>query len=155
MSTRTAELPVIAGLDAVVVIDGKVCGWATSMNWSEDFEVQGIRTLGFHGDRGWKSMGYNCSIRVGTLVLFAGDTTQDAVPLETRRSILKSGLAQFEVYGPDAVTGERKHLFTLKDCKCGTQDINFDTGALAARNTTWRCREVAPNATNVSMVMAG
>lgn len=151
MPTRTAELPVLAGLDAVVLVDGRIVGWATNMSWSEDFELQGIRTLGFHGDRGWKSMGYNCSMNCGTLVLFSGEQSNDGLPMETRKSILRSGFFQFEVYGPDE-NGDHKHMFTLIDTKCGTQDITFDSGTLATRNTTWRVREVVPNADNVAVV---
>lgn len=149
--TRTAELPVLAGLDSIVKVDGRIVGWATAFSWSEDFELQGIRTLGYHGDRGWKSMGYNCSANCGTLMLFADATTNDALPMETRKSILRSGFYQFEMYGPNAA-GDQKHLFTLADCKCGTQDMTFDSGTLVTRNTTWRVREVLPNDSSVAAV---
>jgi hypothetical protein len=149
--TRTAELPVLAGLDAVVIVDGRIVGWATNFSWSEDFELQGIRTLGHHGDRGWKSMGYNCSANVGTLVLYVDAQAEDGLPYETRRSIVKSGYFTYELY--DKVT--QKHLYTLRDCKCGTQDVTFDSGTLVTRNTTWRVREVIPNEDNIAAVEEG
>lgn len=135
---QNPELPVIAGLDAIVKLEGVVIGWATNVSFDEDFELQGIRTLGFHGDRGYKSQGYNCTITVGTFVLQKG--VSDALPVPTRKSILTSGNTSFELL--DLITG--KTLYILSGCKCATHGVNFDSGSLATKNTTWRCREVLP-----------
>lgn len=142
----TAEMPVLAGLDAIVKMDGKVIGWATNVSFDEDFELQGIRTLGFHGDRGFKSQGYTCSITVGTFVLQAD--VPDALPVPTRRTILTSGMVDFELL--ELVTS--KTLFILKQCKCATAGVTFDSGSLSTKNTTWRCREAIPM--NVSGVFS-
>jgi len=138
------DLPVVAGLDAIVKLDGKVIGWATNVSFDEDFELQGIRTLGFHGDRGYKSQGYNCTITVGTFVL-QGDVS-DSLPVPTRRTILTSGLVDFELI--DLITGGT--LYILRQCKCATSGVNLDSGSLSTKNTTWRCREVLPQEGNVS-----
>lgn len=45
------DTPVMAGLDCIVKADGKIVAYATGVTMDEDFELQGIRTLGFHGDR--------------------------------------------------------------------------------------------------------
>ncbi len=139
------ELPVLAGLDAVLKINGEIVAWATNVSFNEDFELQGIRTLGYHGDRGYKSQGYNASATVGTLLLL-GDQA-DHVPMETRRTILRSGLVDMHILapvGPEGDTSEADLLYILSQCKVGTQDVTFDSGTLVARNTTWRCREVIP-----------
>jgi len=94
-ATATPDLPVLAGLDAVVKLDGKIIAWATNLSFDEDFELQGIRTLGYHGDRGYKSQGYNCSVTVGTFVLIG--TIGEALPVPTRKTILTSGVLDFEV----------------------------------------------------------
>jgi len=138
------DTPVLAGLDAIVKYDGKVVAWATNVSFDEDFELQGIRTLGHHGDRGYKSQGYNCTVTVGTFVL-EGDL-DDNLPIPTRQTILTSGLASFELI--DLVTG--KTLYILKECKCATAGVNLDSGSLSSKNTTWRCREVMPIEGNVS-----
>ena len=132
------DLPVLAGLDAVVYLDNRLVAWATNVSFDEDFELQGIRTLGFHGDRGYKSQGYNCSVTVGTFVLLG--TVPDNLPVPTRRTILTSGLVDFFLF--DLVTDEP--LFILKACKCATIGVNMDSGSLATKNTTWRCKEVIP-----------
>jgi hypothetical protein len=138
------DVPVLAGLDAIVKLDGKVVAWATNLNFDEDFELQGIRTLGFHGDRGYKSQGYNCTVTVGTFVLI-GDQA-DALPVPTRRTILTSGQVDFEVL--DLVS--ETTLFVLSQCKCATSGVSLDSGSLSSKNTTWRCREVIPREGNVS-----
>lgn len=132
------DLPVLAGLDSVVYLDGKLIGWATNVSFDEDFELQGIRTLGFHGDRGYKSQGYNCSVTVGTFVLLG--SVADNLPVPTRRTILTNGLVDFFLF--DLVTDDP--LFILKSCKCATVGVNLDSGSLSSKNTTWRCKEVIP-----------
>jgi len=132
------DLPVLAGLDAIVFLDGGLVAWATNVSFDEDFELQGIRTLGFHGDRGYKSMGYNASVTVGTFVLQG--TVVDALPVPTRRTILTSGLVDFFLF--DLITEDP--LFVLKSCKCATIGVSLDGGSLATKNTTWRCKEIIP-----------
>ena len=132
----TADPPVVAGLDVIVRQDGREIGWATNMSFDEDFEINAIRTLGYHGDRGYKSMGYNCRVTVGTFVLQAGLDNHLSIP--SRRTILTSGLLDFEAI--DKMTGQT--LYILRECKCGTAGTNFDSGSLATKTTTWRCREV-------------
>ena len=138
------DVPVLAGLDAIVKLDGQIVAWASNISFDEDFEIQGVRTLGFHGDRGYKSQGYNCTITVGTFVL-QGDII-DKLPVPTRRTILTSGQVNFEII--DLQSG--KTLYILSQCKCATSGVNLDSGSLAGKNTTWRCREVKPIEGNVS-----
>lgn len=129
------DTPVLAGLDAIVKLGGKQIGYATNVSFDEDFELQGIRTLGFHGDRDFKSMGYNCTVTVGTFVL-QGDV-DDALPTPSRSTILQSGLVDFELL--DLNTGST--LYILQGCKCATKGVVFEGTALATKNTTWRCKE--------------
>ena len=138
------DMPVLAGLDAIVKLEGKLVAWATNLSFDEDFELQGIRTLGYHGDRGYKSQGYNCTVTIGTFVLI-GDH-KDNLPVPTRRTILTSGLVSFEIL--DLVTGLT--LYILSQCKCATAGVSLDSGSLSSKNTTWRCREVLPQDGNVS-----
>lgn len=130
------ETPVLAGLDAIVKYEGKTIGYATNISFDEDFELQGIRTLGFHGDRDFKSLGYNCNVTVGTFVLEG--SVDDALPTPSRDTILGSGLVNFEILNLN--TGDT--LFILQGCKCATKGVTFDGTALSTKNTTWRCRQV-------------
>lgn len=137
-SDVSINTPVMAGLDAILKYNGKVVGYATNVSSDEDMELQGIRTLGYHGDRDFKSVGYNCTVSVGTFVLMG--SVYDALPTPTRRTILQSGLIDFELLD----LNEGTTLFILHGCKCATIGINFDSTALATKTTTWRCREVIP-----------
>jgi hypothetical protein len=138
------ELPVLAGLDAIVKLEGKIVAWATNVSFDEDYELQGIRTLGKHGDRGYKSQGYNCTVTVGTFVLVG--SIADNLPVPTRRTILTSGLVDFELL--DLNSG--KTLYVLRGCKCATHGVNLDSGSLSSKSTTWRCMEIIPQEGNVS-----
>lgn len=40
-----------AGLDSIVIQDGNVIAFASGVNFDADYEIEGVRTLGFHGDR--------------------------------------------------------------------------------------------------------
>ena len=132
----TPDLPVVAGLDAIFKIEDKVVGWATNVSFDEDFELQGIRTLGYHGDRGYKSQGYNCTVTVGTFVLQASQNNQ--VPLPSRETILTSGTLKMELI--DLI--ESATLYILENCKCATIGVNIDNGSLGTMTTTWRCMRV-------------
>ena len=129
------ETPVLAGLDVIVKYNGSQIGYATNVSVDEDFELQGIRTLGFHGDRDFKSLGYNSNVTVGTFVL-QGDV-DDALPTPTRQTILQSGLVDFELLDIEGNT-----LYILQSCKCATLGVSFEGTSLATKNTTWKCREV-------------
>lgn len=137
--SETPGTPVMAGLDAIVKLEGKTVAYATNVSFDEDFELQGIRTLGFHGDRDFKSMGYTLTITVGTFVL-AGENVADNLLTPTRQAILTSGLVDFELI--DVKT--KKTLYMLLQCKCSSTGVAFESGSLATKNTTWRGREVKP-----------
>lgn len=134
------ETPVLAGLDAIVKFNGKTVGYATNVSIDEDFELQGIRTLGFHGDRDFKSLGYNCTMTVGTFVL--SGTVDDALPIPTRATILKTSLFDFEII--DLST--KSTLYIASSAKCASSGITFDGNSLANKNTTWKVRELLSKA---------
>ncbi|MFQ3675547.1 MAG: hypothetical protein SNJ64_03285 [Endomicrobiia bacterium] len=124
--------PVLAGLDAEVYQDGKKVGWATGLRFSDDFELQGIRVLGHHGDIGFKSMGFTGQMTVGTLVLESGFA--DNLETPNRDIIINQKPRVFRVL--DIAT--KKVLFTIVGAACGGRDISFQEGQLVAKDTTWR-----------------
>ena len=102
--------PVMAGLDAILYVDGKEVGWATNVSFDEDFEIQGIRTLGVHGDRGYKSQGYNCTVTVGTFVL--EQDVDDNLPIPSKKTILTSGSIDMEVL--DTINGTTLYILKVQ-----------------------------------------
>jgi hypothetical protein len=129
----------MAGLDAIVKQDGKIVAYATGVTLDEDFELQGIRTLGFHGDRDFKSMGYTASFRVGTFVLLGG-AIEGALTTPTRTNILQATLLDFEII--DLIN--KQTLYIAQGCKCATKNTAIESGALATKDTTWRCKNIKP-----------
>jgi len=137
--------PVVAGLDAIVKYNGVTIAYATNVSIDEDFELQGIRTLGVHGDRDFKSMGYSATMTVGTFVLVGSSAVPGALPTPTKDTIVTSGLVNFEILSPDITTdGTPVTLYLAQGCKCASKGVNFDSGALATKNTTWRVKNVKP-----------
>ena len=55
MATNS-EGPVGAGLDSLLIQDGHIVTYCSEITFDEDFELEGIRTLGYHGDRFFKSI---------------------------------------------------------------------------------------------------
>jgi len=138
MAKRFDELPVIAGNDAFVKIDGKKVAWATDITVDQDFELQPVRTLGHHGDRGFKSVGYNANFTVGSFKLLKSAKADEALPQETRTSIITSGLATFEII--DSITGDVFAI--LSKSKIATDNMTFANNDMAKRTTNWKCTEV-------------
>jgi hypothetical protein len=85
----------------------------------------------------FKSMGYSCSITVGTFVLI-GTNVDGALPLPDRSNILTQHLLDFELI--DLASGTT--MYIMQGCKCGSKDTALDSGALATKNTTWRAKNV-------------
>lgn len=138
------EGPVGAGIDSLVVQDGKIVTFASGLRFSEDFELQGVRTLGFYGDRFFKSMGYNANFNVDTFVL-RGENIDGALQTpgwqwDGSNNINKAGYFDFVIMDLHSL----EVLFTLIACKFGTQDVDFPNQGLNTKTTTWRTTRVLP-----------
>ncbi len=131
------ELPVIAGMDAYVYQSGNLIGWATDAGFDEDFMLQPVTTLGWHGPRGFKSTGYSANFHISSFLLNANEV--DKMDTPTRRTILTSGLLDFHFI--DKVTG--KVLYEVRGAKCATNSVNLDQN-LARKSTRWEATEIIP-----------
>ena len=136
--------PVKSGIDAIVTQNGKVVGYATEVTLDEDFQLESIITLGFHGARGFKSMGYDGSITVGTFILNPelddGTPVTDNLEVEQRRTILQNNEYTFELI--DLKT--QQVMLKALGCVNSNNNWSISAGALASKNTTWKCREIVP-----------
>ena len=136
--------PVKSGIDAVVSQNGRTVGYATEVSIDEDFMMEAIVTLGKHGPRGFKSMGYDASMSVGTFILDPklpdGTPITDNLEVATRRNILTIPDFTFELI--DLVT----NAVFLKALGCKPSSNNWSMAAaqLATKNTQWKVREVVP-----------
>lgn len=59
---------VAAGAWVNLAINGQVVGLVQNVSFDEDFAVQPIDAIGYHGPLGYDSTGYKCSINLGAFV---------------------------------------------------------------------------------------
>lgn len=133
----TPELPVIAGMDVLVYQNSRLIGWGTDAGFDEDFHLEPVNTLGFHGPRGHKSTNYSASVRLSAFVLSAPEL--DTLDIPTRRTILTSGLINFQLV--EKVSGDL--LYEMRGCKCATNSVNIDQ-SLSRKTTRWEATEIIP-----------
>lgn len=133
-----------AGLDSILIQDGGIVAFASGVNFDTDYELEGIRTLGFHGDRFFKSMGYTASMTVETYVLREANVTG---ALKTpgwgpdgKFSANTAGEFDFVIADVNSLT----ILFTMLKCKLSTESVQFPSRGLNTKSTSWRCSRVLP-----------
>ncbi len=133
-----------AGLDSIVIQDGVVVTFASGVNFDEDFEIEGVRTLGFHGDRFFKSMGYTASMTVETYVLRrANEPGALATPgwqADGTFNLNTAGEFDFVISDVNDLTV----LFTILKTKLSTQAVQFPARGLNTKSTTWRSSRIIP-----------
>lgn len=134
----TPELPVVAGMDVLILQNGRLMGWTTDGGFDEDHHLEPINVLGFHGPRGHKSTNYSATFRLSAFVLSQPELDRLDVP--TRRTILTSGMINFQLV--EKVTGVV--LYEIRGCKCATNSVNIDQ-SLARKSTRWEVTEVIPH----------
>jgi len=129
---------VISGIDAVVKQNGEIVAFATDVSIDENFSMQGIKTLGYHGDRGFKSTDYSCRFTVGTFMIRKGASGHLSTP--TRRTIIMSTPSEFELID----SSDGKILGRVKGAKLDSKSNKIQAGQLVSKNTTWVAREFVP-----------
>lgn len=138
------EGPVGAGLDAILTQDGSIVTFASGVNFDIDWELEGIRTLGFHGDRFFKSMGYTANVSVETYTL-RGANVEGALATpgwqnDGSNNINTAGAFDFVISDLDTLTV----LYTLISTKLGSESNQFPARGLNTKTTNWRCARVLP-----------
>lgn len=133
-----------AGLDSILIQDGEVISFASGVNFDEDFELEGIRTLGFHGDRFFKSMGYTLSMSVETYVIRRasepGALKTPGWQPDGTFNANTAGAFDFVIADVHSLTV----LFTLLGCKLSTQGAQFASRGLNTKTTNWRATRAIP-----------
>lgn len=133
-----------AGLDSIIVQDGKIVSYASNVSFDEDWELEGIRTLGFYGDRYFKSMGYTARANIDTYVL-RGANVPGAVMTpgwqsDGTNNINTAGLFDFVIMDLHSL----EVLFTLLGVKLATTNVQFPARGLNTKATTWRVMRILP-----------
>lgn len=139
-----SSAPVGAGIDSVIMQDNRILAYTTEMSISEDNSLQGIETLGFYGNRDFKSLSYITNITLGTFLLLGEDISGAlSVPgwqPDGTNNINNSGFYTFTGLDIHTLTV----LFTVLGCKMGGRDINIAVGALNTASTRWMGKMLLP-----------
>jgi hypothetical protein len=124
--------------------DNTIMAYSTDLNVTEDYQLDGVQTLGYYGFRELLSLGYDCNLTMGTFLLrgadVAGNVSIPGWQPDGNNNINSSGLYTF--------TGLDIHtlivLFTIMGVKYGGGDTTVAQGALMKRQTKWRARSLLP-----------
>lgn len=139
-----SEGPVGSGIDSILVQDGKIVMFASNVSYSEDWELEGIRTLGFFGDRYFKSMGYTARVNVDTYLLrganIKGALATPGWQPDGTNNINTAGAFDFVLMDLNSL----EVLTTLLGVKLATSDTQFPARGLNEKKTTWRAMRVLP-----------
>lgn len=139
-----SEGPVGAGLDSILVQDGKIVTFASGLNFDQDFELEGIRTLGFHGDRFFKSMGYTANASIETYVLrqanAPGAVQTPGWQANGTFNLNTAGAFDFTVMDVDTL----QVIYTLLGVKLGSESVQFPARGLNTKTTNWRVSRIIP-----------
>ena len=147
MAFRTAgepQGPVGSGIDCFLMQDNSILGYSTNLSVSEDFQLEGVQTLGYYGWRYLMSLGYSCEFTLGTFLL-RGANIADALSIAGWQP---DGTCNINSSGYNTFTGLDVHtltvLFTIMGAKYGGGELSVAQGELMKRSTKWKCRYMLP-----------
>jgi len=141
-NANNPEGAVGAGLDSILIQDGNVIAFASGVNFDADYEIEGVRTLGFHGDRFFKSMGYTASMTTESYVIRRANepgaiSTTGWTPTGEFTGNT-AGMFDFVIADVNDLT----ILFTMLGCKLSTESAQFPARGLNTRSLAWRCSRI-------------
>lgn len=139
-----SEGPVGAGLDSIIIQDGRIVSFASGLNCDQDHELEGIRTLGFHGDRFFKSMGYTANAQIETYLLRRknepGALATAGWQADGTYNLNTAGAFDFVICDLNSLDV----LLTLLACKMGTESNAFPARGLNTKTTNWKVSRILP-----------
>lgn len=133
-----------AGLDSILLQDGVIVAFASGVNLDEDFELEGVRTLGFHGDRFFKSMGYTAGMSIDTYVIreanVPGALATPGWQPDGQFTLNTAGEFDFVIADVNTFVV----LFSAISCKLSTQSAQFPARGLNTKSTNWKTSRILP-----------
>ncbi len=142
--TGIPEGPVGAGIDVVIVQNGHVVSFATSLSANEDFQLEAIRVLGLHRPLFHKSMGYEANMEIETYVVREGEHPgalwTPGWQADGTLNINTAGLFEFSVIDVDTF----QVLMTALNCKLSSQNAQYPNQGLNTRGTSWMLTHILP-----------
>ena len=144
VSGGSPQGPVGSGIDCFVMQGNNILGFSTSMDIDEDYDLEGIQTLGYFGNRYILSKGYNLDFNLDTFLLLGSDI-EGALSLpgwmpDGNNNINSSGLYNFTLLNVHTLTV----LATVMGAKYGGGKLTVAKGELLKRSTKWKGRALIP-----------
>jgi hypothetical protein len=134
----------MSGIDCFLMQDNTILAYSTSLTISEDYQLDGVQSLGYYGFRDLLSLGYDCNLTLDTFLLrgadIAGSVSLPGWQPDGNNNINSAGLYTFTILDLHTLTT----LATILGCKYGGGDLTIAQGSLMKRATKWRARMNLP-----------
>ena len=141
---QNPEGPIMAGLDALALQDGRQVDYASEITADADHMIDPITTLGHHGPRDHKSMGYDATLSINTFLLL-GENVNGALFLpgwQADGSYNLNTAGSFDFTITNVYTGVV--LKTALKCKLATESLAVPNRGLLTNATTWKSARILP-----------
>ena len=147
MAFRTAGTPtgpVGSGIDCFIMQDNSILGYSTDMNINEDYQIEGVQSLGYYGFRDFMSLGYSCDFDLNTFLLTGsaidGSLSRPGWQSDGNNNINSAGLYTFSILNVHTLDV----LATLIGAKYSGGSLTVAVGSLMKQSTKWKCRMMLP-----------
>ena len=135
-----------AGMDSILCQDGRLIAYASDVNYRSNYELEGIRTLGFSGNRDFKSLGYTGDADIGTFLLRKAPQDADGYlatsgwQSDGSNNINTAGYFDFAILDLNT----KEVLVTLIGAKLDSENTSFPSKGLNEKKTTWKVMRIIP-----------
>jgi len=141
---QNPEGPVMAGLDVVVLQDGRQVNFANEVSLDVDHMQEPINVLGVHAPLDHKSLGYGANITTNTFLLL-GENVDGAIFFpgfqpDGSNNINIAG--SFDLTLADVYSGTV--LRSALKAKINTEALSAPNRGLLTSNLSWVCARVIP-----------
>ena len=144
VSGGTPSGPVGSGIDCFIMQENSILGYTTSMDIDEDYDIEGVQTLGYFGYRDILSKGYSCDFNMDTFLLIGADVAGSlSLPgwmANGNNNINSNGLYTFTVLNVHTLSV----LATIMGAQYGGGKLTIARGELMKRGTKWKAKSMIP-----------
>ena len=141
---QNPEGPVLAGLDVVILQDGRQVNFANEVSADVDHMMEPINVLGVHAPLDHKSTGYGANITTNTFLLL-GEDVGGAISVPgfgPGGSTNVNTAGSFDLTLADVYSGIV--LRTALKCKINTESLNAPNRGLLTNGLQWVCARIIP-----------
>jgi hypothetical protein len=124
--------------------DNSILGYSTDMNINEDYQIEGVQSLGYYGFRDFMSLGYSCDFDLNTFLLtgaaVGGSLSRPGWQSDGNNNINSAGLYTFTILNVHSL----EVLSTIIGAKYSGGSLTVAVGSLMKQSTKWKARQLLP-----------